>query len=124
MVCIVLSDMHFGMVESSVNRPEVIAGLKDFLSEQEHVDEIIFSGDLLDLNLSTFTKSIEGTEELFGFRPFLADLVGACGGWAESCKWVYVPGNHDYKVWNMLSEQVVKLRGERTKEHLYRRHLG
>lgn len=104
---IVLSDMHFGMAESSVNNPEVIKGMQEFMLSQERVDEVIFSGDLLDLNLSTFTKSIEGTEELFGFRQFLVELVDACGSWAETCKWVYVPGNHDYRVWNMLSEQIV-----------------
>ena len=52
---IVLSDMHFGMEDTSVNDLGVVESLAGFLRKGGPIKAIIFSGDLLDLNLSTFT---------------------------------------------------------------------
>ncbi len=104
---LVLSDVHFGTKESSINRKAVSDGVTEYLLSHGPYKEIIFTGDLLDVNLSTFTKSIEGGRGLFGFRSFLEGLdkdrsIGELAG-----QWIYLPGNHDYKIWDMLSTQVV-----------------
>jgi predicted phosphodiesterase len=117
---LVLSDMHFGTQESSVNESRYRKALIDEMVSKSPWEEIIFIGDLLDINLATFTLAIEGGKDsgldtpLSGFRQFLKELdAGIHGTFGDkglkdlAKKWVYVPGNHDYKVWDMLSAKVV-----------------
>lgn len=98
---VVLSDMHFGMSESSVNDRQLLEALASHLS-QAPADAVVFSGDLLDLNLSTFVRSIEGSNSrnLIGFREFLTILHN---GGVSAGEWIYIPGNHDYKIWDVLA---------------------
>lgn len=110
---LVLSDMHFGTPESSMNRVEYRSALVEYIVSRAPWEEVIFTGDLLDVNLSTLTTAIEGNEPggaICGFRQFLDELDKAgrgrpaARGLNEIAKqWVYVPGNHDYKIWDLLA---------------------
>lgn len=113
---LVLSDMHFGTPESSINDARYRAALVAHLVAGAPWEEVIFTGDLLDINLSTLTRSLEGNAAarppIIGFRGFLEEVarlhdpVGVTlPGVAK--RWVYVPGNHDYKVWDLLATEVV-----------------
>jgi predicted phosphodiesterase len=116
---LVLSDMHFGTPESSVNSAVHLEALVRHVASRGPWEEVIFTGDLLDANLSTLTRAIEGrrkngSAELCGFRQFVEALDraaranGAARGLADlASRWVYVPGNHDYKVWDLLATRVV-----------------
>jgi hypothetical protein len=115
---LVLSDMHFGTPESKINDAACRDALVAHLAAQAPWKEIVLTGDLLDVNLATFKRAIEGgkfedlEDPLFGFREFLGaldrrmrDRSGTgLAGLAEA--WVYTPGNHDYKVWDLLSTRV------------------
>jgi hypothetical protein len=103
---LVLSDLHFGTYETSLNNPLVVQLLADYMSDRGPWDEVIFSGDLLDLNLSTVTKSIEGDTAscIVGFRSFIKELTDSKG--LSVGNWVYIPGNHDYFIWDSLSSKV------------------
>jgi len=117
---LVLSDMHFGTSESSINNDGFNYSLIQYMISRAPWKEIIFIGDLLDVNLSTLTGAIEGSpgvgqgKPLRGFRKFIGDLdtrmkhlVPNKGLKDLTGKWYYVPGNHDYKIWDMLSSAVV-----------------
>lgn len=116
----VLSDMHFGTPESSINNPRFTVPLIEYMVSLAPWDEIIFTGDLLDINLSTFTRAIEGgyfsdlSGPLFGFREFIQALdeqtkqLDPAKGLKDLAKqWIYLPGNHDYKIWDMLATKIV-----------------
>ena len=121
---LVLTDMHFGTPESAVNRAAPRQALTSYIASQPGWDEIVLAGDLLDGNLSTFKRAIEGDRAgtLFGFRQFLAELhAQAKGGLSAVAKrWIYVPGNHDYKIWDILASRVafedVLAKGDRLNE--------
>lgn len=116
---LVISDAHFGTPESSINHSRFAKPLVAYICAEGPWEEIIFTGDLLDVNLATFTRSIEGGKypdidvELFGFRQFIgaldAELRRTKGHGLTSLaqRWVYIPGNHDYKVWDMLATKIV-----------------
>ena len=115
---LVLSDMHFGTPESSINETRYNQALIGYIAARSPWEEIILTGDLLDVNLSTLTRAIEGgswpglTAPLFGFRDFVGALDVRMKESARSLKdltkrWVYIPGNHDYKIWDMLATKVV-----------------
>lgn len=114
---LVLSDMHFGTPESSINSECHRNALVDYVVRQAPWAEIVLTGDLLDANLSTFRRAVEGAADavapIFGFRQFLEQLdrysreVGRSGLAGIAKRWVYVPGNHDYKIWDVLSSQVM-----------------
>lgn len=115
---LVLSDMHFGTLESSVNRNEYRQALVAYIVSRAPWEEIIFTGDLLDVNLSTLTRAIEGYESektsSCGFRQFLQELDEASrtlqpSGTLDDIarRWIYVPGNHDYKIWDLLATKAI-----------------
>jgi len=117
---LVLSDMHFGTPESSINKSLFNNGLIQYMVSRAPWEEIVFIGDLLDINLSTLTKAIEGTngagkdKPLLGFRKFIEALDSGMKqkdptkGLRELAgNWFYVPGNHDYKIWDILSTMIV-----------------
>lgn len=115
---LVLTDMHFGLGESSINDPALHEPLAAWIAKGPAWEEIVLGGDLLDANLSTCTRAIEGgrypdvSGSLLGFRDFLAKVDEAArregkGGLAEVAgRWIYVPGNHDYRIWDLLAAQV------------------
>jgi len=102
---LVLSDMHFGEKDSSAGKRPLLEALAAYLKGLGPTT-VVFSGDTLDLNLSTFTRSIEGEGEQVGFREFLALLARVR---VEVPRWVYLPGNHDYRIWDVLATQQVCL---------------
>ena len=117
---LVLSDAHFGTPESSINSPDYASALVEHIAGGAPWDEVVLTGDLLDMNLATLTRSIEGGKypdlpaPLYGFRQFLDALDKSirnrdpAAGLADVAgRWVYVPGNHDYKIWDMLATKVV-----------------
>ena len=117
---LVLSDMHFGTIESSMNELRYREPLIRYIVANAPWREIIFTGDLLDVNLSTLIRAIEGgawpglPAPLFGFREFIYTLDVQMRESTPprslrdvSRQWVYVPGNHDYKIWDLLATRVI-----------------
>lgn len=107
---LVLSDMHFGTEEVSLNDPKVVRSLCQYISKHKPWKAIIFSGDLLDLNLSTVTRSIEGSKSagkiILGFREFVKSVATEVGDDSSIDNFVYIPGNHDYWIWDTLSSDI------------------
>lgn len=109
---LVITDMHFGTPESAVNDAPCRGALIGHLVAAGPWDEVVLAGDILDANLSTFQRSIEGDAAgtLCGLRRFLAELHAAArpknGLPGIAKRWIYVPGNHDYKVWDILASRV------------------
>jgi predicted phosphodiesterase len=112
---LVLSDVHFGTPQSSINDRRFREPLVKHIADGAPWKEIVFTGDLLDANLSTLRVAIEGrrkngVDDVIGFRGFLEQLDAAAsarGGLAGVADgWIYVPGNHDYKVWDLLSTRL------------------
>ncbi len=118
---LVLSDMHFGTPESSVNDPRYRGALVNYIASRAPWKEIVLTGDLLDVNLSTLVRALEGGPGLgggpavVGFRTFVEELDGAMkhrgapGLDSLAENWVYVPGNHDYKVWDLLAANAMSV---------------
>lgn len=110
---LILSDMHFGVNEVSLNNAKVVDVLYQYMTEHKPWNSVIFSGDLLDLNLATLTTALEGNNStdtrLLGFREFVKHALDKLGDSSSVENWIYIPGNHDYWVWNTLSTQIACL---------------
>ena len=104
---LIFSDLHFGDPQCSLRREAVTTGLRDFLRGLGPVEELILAGDILDANISSLTTAIEGVKgsgtwpKQMGFRQWLAFLFADAGFTVNRI--VYLPGNHDYIIWNILS---------------------
>jgi UDP-2,3-diacylglucosamine pyrophosphatase LpxH len=107
---VIFSDLHFGDPACSLRREAVTMGLRSFLAGLGTIDEIIFAGDVLDANIASLTQAIEGTRgsgswpKQIGFRRWLAHLLNESAPVVGHI--VYVPGNHDYIIWNLLSTDI------------------
>lgn len=106
-VRVIFSDLHFGDPLCSLRRKLVTQGLRSFLQGLGRIDEVILAGDILDANISSLTKAIEGLKgtgvwpKQIGFRTWLSYLLE--DGGLNVGRIVYIPGNHDYIIWNILS---------------------
>lgn len=106
-VRVIFSDLHFGDPLCSLRRKVVTQGLRSFLQGLGRIDEIILAGDILDANISSLTRAIEGLKgtgawpKQLGFRAWLSYLLE--DGGVDVGRIIYIPGNHDYIVWNILS---------------------
>jgi predicted phosphodiesterase len=104
---VILSDLHFGDPLCSLRRKKVTEGLSKFLRGLGEVEEIILAGDILDANISSLTTAIKGRKgtgswpRQLGFQKWLSFIFE--GGQFNAKKIIYVPGNHDYIIWNILS---------------------
>jgi UDP-2,3-diacylglucosamine pyrophosphatase LpxH len=104
---VIFSDLHFGDPACSLRRKPVTMGLRSFLAGLGTIDEMIFAGDLLDANIASLTQAIEGKKgsgswpKQIGFRQWLAYLLEESAPVVGQI--VYIPGNHDYIIWNILS---------------------
>ncbi|MBI5968870.1 MAG: metallophosphoesterase [Deltaproteobacteria bacterium] len=104
---VIFSDLHFGDPQCSLRWEVVTKGLRNFLRGLGPVDELILAGDILDANISSLTTAIEGVKgsgtwpKQMGFRQWLAFLFAAPE--FNVNRIVYLPGNHDYIIWNILS---------------------
>lgn len=102
---IILSDLHFGDTACSLRLKAVTGGFRDFLRTNGPIEEIIFNGDILDANISSLTTAIEGKgrgewPHQIGFRAWLSYVLK---DGPDVGRIVYIPGNHDYIIWNILS---------------------
>jgi len=102
---LVLSDLHFGDSRCSLHSMRTAHALVARLKEYQPLEEIILLGDILDLQLATWSQAIEGrildapTKRAVGFRYFLNFLLQE-----TSAKQItYIPGNHDYKIFDYHS---------------------
>ncbi|MGD0921756.1 MAG: metallophosphoesterase [Terriglobia bacterium] len=104
---VIFSDLHFGDPSCSLSNQKVALGLRSFLWGLGQVKELILAGDLLDANISSLTRAIEGKKgsgswpRQIGFRYWLSHLFAEDKFEVERI--VYIPGNHDYIIWNILS---------------------
>jgi len=104
---VIFSDLHFGDPKCSLSNRAVASKLRDFLWGIGQVEEIILAGDILDANISTLTRAIEGQQSSgswpiqVGFRHWLSYLFE--DGNFDVGRIIYIPGNHDYIIWNILS---------------------
>lgn len=101
---LVLSDLHFGDARCSLHAmkaaQELTRRLRDFLP----LHQIILLGDILDLQLANWAQAVEGMilqggKRTVGFRYFLNFLIAETN--ARSI--IYVPGNHDYRIFDFHS---------------------
>ncbi len=104
---VIFSDLHFGDSSCSLSRKTVAEGLRKFLHGLGHVHELILAGDILDANISSLTTAIKGRAgtgswpRQLGFQKWLSFIFE--GGKFDAKKIIYIPGNHDYVIWNILS---------------------
>jgi UDP-2,3-diacylglucosamine pyrophosphatase LpxH len=102
---LVFSDLHFGDPRSALHRPEVLDKLLRALRPHAPIRRLVLLGDILDLQMSNWSWAVEGVpvggagRRLPGFRRFLNRLVQQAGVHSVH----YVPGNHDYRVFDYLS---------------------
>jgi UDP-2,3-diacylglucosamine pyrophosphatase LpxH len=108
---IIFSDLHFGDPSCSLSCQPVALGLRSFLWSLGTVEDLILAGDILDANISSLTRAIEGKKspgtwpKQIGFRHWLAHLFE--DNKFDAKRIVYIPGNHDYIIWNILSTNEV-----------------
>jgi predicted phosphodiesterase len=104
---VIFSDIHFGDPSCSLSTQSVVLGLRGFLWSLGDVNELILAGDILDANISSLTRAIEGKNgsgswpSQVGFRFWLSNLFE--NSEFDIKQITYVPGNHDYIIWNILS---------------------
>jgi UDP-2,3-diacylglucosamine pyrophosphatase LpxH len=108
---VIFSDLHFGDPSCSLSSQPVALGLRSFLWSLGEVEDLILAGDILDANISSLTRAIEGKKssgtwpKQIGFRYWLAHLFE--DNRFDVKRIVYIPGNHDYIIWNILSTNEV-----------------
>lgn len=77
----------------------------ELLQDYRPIQEIVLLGDILDLQLANWAQAIEGRihtgpgKRSVGFRYFLTYLLKETG----TLSVVYVPGNHDYRIFDYHS---------------------
>lgn len=99
---VVMSDMHFGLKNSSLNinsydndgtiklkKHHIDNLFKWFEKEHEDINEFMFIGDIFDLQLQHFQEAISGSHYFFKKLNKLKNLK----------KIIYIPGNHDHTMW-------------------------
>lgn len=102
---LVLSDLHFGDPRCTLHSMNTARALVRNLSEFKPVTEIFLLGDILDLQLANWAQALEGTiagkfpKQATGFRYFLNFLLRETG----AHKIIYIPGNHDYRIFDYHS---------------------
>jgi len=117
---IVLSDLHFGVPETSINDREVRRTVIETIRSLLPVERIILLGDIFDLNLAKLGDAIDGRSsrgtKVIGFRQFLKEcLVKGI----KDLQWIYIPGNHDYDTFDVparldgMNRRFVKKTGEK-----------
>jgi len=102
---IVFSDVHFGDPRSLLHNSSHFEKLLHLARQHRPIRRVVLLGDILDLQIGNWSMAIEGIlqgvggRRSVGFRRFLNELVAEVGA-----KHVhFVPGNHDYRVFDYLS---------------------
>jgi UDP-2,3-diacylglucosamine pyrophosphatase LpxH len=102
---LVLSDLHFGDTRCSLHSMRSAQALVEKLKQYQPLEEIFLLGDILDLHLATWSQAIEGRilekplKRAVGFRYFLNFLIQE----TRAKLITYIPGNHDYKIFDYHS---------------------
>jgi len=102
---LILSDLHFGDSRCTLHDMETVRGLVQRLQPYTPLHEIVLLGDILDLQLANWAQAVEGTishkpfRKSVGFRYFINYLLDAAGARTIT----YVPGNHDYRIYEYHS---------------------
>lgn len=102
---LVVSDLHFGDRRCSLHNMGVARAFVGKLREFSPLEEIILLGDILDLQLANWAQAIEGLiqpgphRKAVGFRYFMNFLLQE----TNAKKITYVPGNHDYRIFDYHS---------------------
>lgn len=98
----ILSDTHFGddlntLVVESPGRPATLGpGYQALARAVGRVDYLVLAGDVLDFSVASFEKAYRHAKTFF--TALQAD------GLARQI--VYIPGNHDFDIWNIVEHQV------------------
>ena len=101
---LVLSDLHFGDTRCTLHSMGTAHALTNRLQHFRPISEIVLLGDILDLQLANWARAVEGMilpggKRTVGFRYFLNFLIKETG----ARKIIYVPGNHDYRIFDYHS---------------------
>jgi len=105
---LLISDPHFGAAEGSLVEPALRRKVYDFWKSREPYEKVILLGDFIDVNYASFTEAIfggrpdEGTPH-YAFAAWLNEFFGE--GKIAVAEMAYLPGNHDYKVWDLLATE-------------------
>ena len=110
---LILSDLHMGIKESTINNSLVANALIQYIHEYGPWKAVVFNGDLLDLNMSSFQMAVEGgildKVQIMGFRRFMTEFT-QFGSYIQKVRnWIYIPGNHDYLIWTLLTNKMIYL---------------
>jgi len=96
---LVISDIHFGVTESSINNENIRKLLINCIKDNLPINRIILLGDIFDLDLARFGDALDGNDNsIIGFRQFITELIG---NGVQADKWTYIPGNHDYDLFDI-----------------------
>jgi UDP-2,3-diacylglucosamine pyrophosphatase LpxH len=99
---VVVSDLHFGDSRCSLHSMQTVRQFTEKLKAFAPLREIILLGDILDLQLANWAQALEGNilkgpiKRAVGFRYFINFLLESTG--IQSI--TYVPGNHDYRIFD------------------------
>ena len=99
---VAISDLHFGVQETSMNDRKVRLKIIETIVGLLPVDRIILLGDIFDLDLGRFGDAIDGRStqgwSIVGFRTFIKECLDRG---IKDPQWVYIPGNHDYDLFDV-----------------------
>ena len=102
----VLSDGHLGDRDSWLETEVVQHALVSYLARHPSVTSLVLLGDTLDLNFGTLKTAIDGRYlDRSSRRPGFRALLGAICSETRIGSIVYVPGNHDYAIWDWEARQ-------------------
>jgi len=109
---LVVSDLHFGDTRCTLHSMRTAEALVAKLSPFAPLTDIVLLGDILDLQLANWAQAVEGmilatpAKRAAGFRYFINFLLRETG----ARRITYVPGNHDYRIFDYHSVERSLLR--------------
>ena len=95
----VLSDAHLGDPNSRLEQAAMQSAVVATLQAREAAT-LVLLGDTLDLDFGTLVTGVEGRLHGDGRLTGLRALLNAICAKTQVQEIVYVPGNHDYAIWN------------------------
>jgi len=95
---IVISDVHLGEKDCLFNDKKILNEFKSRIIDETKngkIDELIITGDLLDLSLATYKEVYKSAKDFFQTIGQIEHLD----------RIVFIPGNHDHHIWTLLIEE-------------------
>ncbi|MCX6659126.1 MAG: metallophosphoesterase [Candidatus Bathyarchaeota archaeon] len=89
---VTISDMHFGVKDSTLTNPAIVDTFLEELSEGGKIDELILLGDVFDLWKNVPSKAIADSKYFMSGIGKIANKI------------TYVIGNHDHHIFLMAQE--------------------